>query len=84
MLGGAYKMDVACQTTAFTKPLFLYDSSLSSVAPTLAGAYNKRVSGSGLQPSPKSPSATSDTRQTLYAIVPKYSYVPMYSNKEDD
>jgi len=26
---------------------------------------NKRVSGSGFQPSPKSPSATSDTRQTL-------------------
>jgi len=26
---------------------------------------NKRVSGSGFQPSPKSPSATSDTRRTL-------------------
>lgn len=26
---------------------------------------NKRVSGSGFQPSPKSPSATSDTRQPL-------------------
>ena len=29
---------------------------------------NKRVSGSGLEPSPKSPSATSDTRQTLSEI----------------
>jgi len=32
------------------------------------GSANKRLSGSGIQPSPKSPSATSDTRQTLYAI----------------
>ena len=30
-----------------------------------ATADNKRVSGSGFQPSPKSPSATSDTRQPL-------------------
>ena len=29
---------------------------------------NKRVSGLGFQPSPKSPSATSDTRKTLYEI----------------
>ena len=31
----------------------------------MATAYNKRVSGSGFQPSPKSPTATSHTRQTL-------------------
>jgi len=31
-------------------------------------AHNKRVSGSGFQPSPKLPSATSDTRQPLYEI----------------
>ena len=31
-------------------------------------AHNKRVSGSGFQPSPKSPSATSDTRKTLGVI----------------
>lgn len=31
-------------------------------------AYNKRVSGSGFQPSPKSPLATSDTRQPLGEI----------------
>jgi len=29
---------------------------------------NKRVSGSGFQPSPKSPSATSDTRKPLSEI----------------
>lgn len=33
-----------------------------------AMADNKRVSGSGLQPSPKSPSATSDARNTIYEI----------------
>lgn len=31
-------------------------------------SYNKRVSGSGFQLSPKSPSATSDTRQPLCKI----------------
>ena len=28
-------------------------------------SYNRRVSGSGIEPSPKSPLATSDTRKTL-------------------
>ncbi len=32
------------------------------------GSPNKRVSGSGFQLSPKSPSATSDTRRTLSEI----------------
>jgi len=30
---------------------------------------NKRVSGSGFQPSPKSPSETSDTRRTLSEVL---------------
>gem|GEM_PF-6399620 len=34
-------------------------------ASVLPHSDNKRVFGSGFQPSPKSPSATSDTRQTL-------------------
>lgn len=34
----------------------------------LTHSLNKRVSGSGFQPSPKSPSATSDTRQPLYEM----------------
>ncbi len=38
-------------------------------ASTLMGSDNMRVSGSGFQPSPKSPSATSDTRNTLSVIV---------------
>ena len=46
---------------------FAHDSSVA-VAPSPFGAYNRRVSGSGFQPSPKSPSATSDTRQTLGEI----------------
>ena len=32
---------------------------------------NKRVSDSGFQPSPKSPSATSDTHRALYPITLK-------------
>lgn len=36
-----------------------------SPSPSL-GSLNKRVSGLGFQPSPKSPSATSDTRQPLH------------------
>jgi len=36
-----------------------------------ATADNKQVYGSGFQPSPKSPSATSDTRKTLYDILKK-------------
>ena len=43
-------------------------SSLSLISLTPFGKHNKRVSGSGLEPSPKSPSATSDTRKTLYKI----------------
>ncbi len=35
----------------------------------MATSDNKRVSGSGFQPSPKSPSATSDTRNTLSEVV---------------
>ena len=34
----------------------------------LSHSDNKRVSGSGFHPSPKSPSATSDTRRTLGVI----------------
>ena len=34
----------------------------------MAQAYNNRVSGSGLQPLSKPPSATSDTRQPLSEI----------------
>ncbi|GIV41535.1 MAG: hypothetical protein KatS3mg034_0845 [Vicingaceae bacterium] len=34
----------------------------------MATAYNKLLSGSGFQPSPKSPSATSDTRKMLVAM----------------
>ena len=41
----------------------------SLLALTSFGSYNKRVSGSGFQPSPKSPSATSDTRGPLGVIV---------------
>ena len=37
-------------------------------ASVLTHSDNKRVSGSGFQPSPKSPSATSDTRQPLSEI----------------
>jgi len=37
----------------------------SLLALTSFESYNKRVSGSGCQPSPKSPSVTSDTRQPL-------------------
>jgi len=40
----------------------------SLLALTSFGSHNKRVSGSGCQPSPKSPSVTSDTRQPLGEI----------------
>ena len=39
-----------------------------SLASVLTHSDNKRVSGLGFQPSPKSPSATSDTRRTLAEI----------------
>ena len=41
---------------------------------------NKRVSGSGFQPSPKSPSATSDTHKPLSEIAcryPNYNLLPV-------
>jgi len=45
--------DMDHQTTAFQKPIFLHDSPLLSVAPTLTGAYNEQVSGSAtLCPNP--------------------------------
>ncbi len=49
------------------------DSSLPSVAPTLTGAYNRRVSGFGTSClRPNSPfGRTSDTRNTLYDIPPR-------------
>jgi len=41
------------------------------------GSPNKRVSGSGFHPSPKSPSATSDTRKTLPKIFePPFGLTP--------
>ena len=39
-----------------------------------AASPNKRVSGSGFQPSPKSPLATSDTRRTLSNIGKEFSF----------
>ena len=39
------------------------------------GATNKRVPGSGFQPYPKSPPATSDTRQTLYEMAGKKQWL---------
>ena len=45
---------------------FAHDSLLPSVAPTLTGAYNRRVSGFGLRLRPNLRFArTSDTRQPL-------------------
>jgi len=46
-------MQTSHQTTALHEPLFLYDSTLHSVAPTLGGAYNiglpHPVAGTGRQ-----------------------------------
>lgn len=56
---------------------FAHDSSIA-VAPSSSltlGAYNSLVSGSGFQPSPKSPSATSDTRQPLGAMAESTIYL---------
>ncbi len=46
--------------------MYLGDYYLDCYSASSSTAYNRRVSGSGFQSSPKSPSATSETRNPVY------------------